>query len=178
MAHGLAVMHSVHRSNLPSSEKSAIQRFYDKLSGRGSALATSIGSKVGMAKHSVTEGMQSLRSGGEAVIVGGALGALDAQLSKSDPSKSGLDYPVSIGSGYNVPLDGGVGVLAFLASMAPQLAKFSGDLQTVGIVGVASWAQRQTKQWVAGASAAPSAPTSAPAGVHGDPILDWAANQS
>jgi hypothetical protein len=171
------VLDSVRRSHAPSSEKSAIQRFYDNLTHRGSGLATSVGQKLGMARHSISAGTQAIRKGGEAVLVGGLLGAVDAQLSKDDPSKSGLDYPVNIGGGYNVPIDGALGGLAMLASLAPQLAKGEEDLQTVGVVGLASWAQRQAKGWVqAKQGAAPSAPA-AGAGVHGDPVLDWAASQ-
>ena len=179
MTHSLAVMDSVRRSNLPNHEKSSIQRFYDNLTKRASGLSTSVGEKLGMARHSISAGSQAVRRGGEALLVGGALGALDAQLGKGDPTKSGLDVNINVGSGYNLPIDAAVGVAGFLASMAPSLAKAEDDLQTVGVIGVASWSQRMTKGWVAARQgAAPAGGGSAPAGVHGDPVLDWAASQT
>lgn len=179
MAHSLAVMDSVRRSNLPDREKSSIQRFYDNLTRRASGISTTVGEKLGMARHSISAGSQAVRRGGEAILVGGGLGALDAQLSKGDPTKSGLDVNVAVGSGYNLPIDAAVGVAGFLASMAPSLAKAEDDLQTVGVIGVASWAQRMTKGWVAGRQAAGGGGSSpAPAGMGADPILDWASQQT
>ncbi len=181
MPHDLA--RSVDHYNLPSHEKSAIQRFYDRISGKASHAYAAVGSKLGMARHSVTEGAQSIRKGGEALVVGGLLGAVDAQLGKSDPTKSGLDLNVPVGAGYNLPIDGAVGVAGFVASMVPAMGKVAEDLQTVGIVGVASWSQRQVKAWVQGKNAAGALPASAAApGAHGefggDPVLEWAARQS
>src|SRR5277367_2983974 len=173
---------SVEHYNLPSHEKSAIQRFYDRISGKASHAYSAVGSKLEMARHSVTEGAQSIRKGGEAFVVGGLLGAVDAQLGKGSAT-SGLDVNVAVGAGYNLPIDGAVGVAGFVASMVPAMGKVAEDLQTVGIVGVASWSQRQVKGWVQQKqTAAPLPAAGAAAGAHGefggDPVLDWAARQS
>jgi len=165
--HSLAVLDSVHRSNLPHSEKSAIRRFYEKLAPRASGAMSSIGHKLGMSRHVVVSGTHVLRAGGEAALVGAALGVLDA--------KVGLDVNVPIGAGYKAPIDGLGGLVAFGASMVPALETVSEDLNRVGVIGVASYAQRQAKQW---ASNAASTPVPGVSGEFGDdPVLAWAAKQ-
>ena len=182
MPHSLAVLDSVRDSGLPHSEKTAIRRFYDRLAPIGhrassmaasvgssaSSMAASVGSKLGLGHHTVVSGTRVLRAGGEALIVGGAIGALDAQL-------GGLDVNVPVGGGFSVPVDGAAGVLAYGASMVQALDGVSEDLERVGTIGVASWAARQAKTWVAAKKSAPASSTNGEFGE--DAVLKWAASQ-
>ena len=182
MPHSLAVLDSVRSSNLPHSEKTAIRRFYEKLAPRahssvGSAMSsvqstvTSLGQKVGLSHHVAVKGTHALRAGGEALILGGALGALDAKL--GTPGKSGLDVNVPVGAGYSVPIDGVLGVVGMVASAVPALDIISDDARTAGIIGIASWSQRQAKEWVNKTPTSPSVQ-----GEYGeDPVLAWASKQ-
>jgi len=178
MPSDLAVIDSVQRSNLPASEKSAIARFYDRLT-RARGASSMARSAFGGLGQTATKGVTALRYGGEGLVVGGLLGALDGTLSK-DPTKSGLDVHVPIGaSGIDVPVDAIVGATALGASMLGAVDSVSGDLHTVGAVAIASWSQRMTRDWVRGRqSTATGAAGSTAAIVSGDPVLDWAARQS
>ena len=166
------VLDSVDHSTLPSSEKSAIRRFYEKIAPRAQAAVYSAGHKVGLSTHTITRGAGVLRSMSETAIVAGGLGVLDA--------KVGLDVNVPIGGGFKVPVDGLASLMAFGASLHPAVASVAEDLDRVGIITGASWAQRTAKEWASGASSAPAATSTAPAASTAsgeDQVLSWARQQ-
>lgn len=93
------VFRSIAQSNIPSSEKSQIRRWYERMTGGGVSL-----SRV---KQHASEGLEAVRQGGESLLTGGALAIAHAEL------KTGLDVR-------GVPIDallGGLG-LAGRAAMA------------------------------------------------------------
>ena len=123
MPTSLALRDAVERSHLPASEKTHIRRYWESIAPRASALAARVQHGLGISSHVVHKGTEVLRAGGEAALLGGALGVLDAKLA------GGLDYPVNVFGGINVPIDLVSGLAGFGASMAPSLAKVSEDLQ-------------------------------------------------
>lgn len=177
----LAVLDHVSSSNLPRHEKTAIRRFYERLAPRAGGLVSSTAAKLGLGPHTVVTAVEVVRATGEALLIGGAFGALDSQLGNA-PGKSGLDVNVPVGTGYNVPIDAAVGIAGMGLSMINGLDKVSEDMNRVGVIGLASWAQRQAKSWMQTRSSASTVPAALPATAvaHGefaeDPILSWAQN--
>ena len=171
MPTSLALRESVNRSHVPLSEKLHIRRYWESIAPRASALAARAQSALGISSHVAHKGTEALRSLGEAAIVGGTLGVIDGKLA------GGLDQQVNLFGGFTVPIDAVAGAAGFIGSMIPSLDKVSGDLCRVGVVGAASYAQRQAKAWVTNAAAAPAA-GGATTGVHGeDAVLSWAQSQ-
>jgi hypothetical protein len=76
-----------------------------------------------------------------AAAFGAALGYADASVTQNPTTGSGLDASVS---SLNIGMDG----LGGLAALAAGHHLRSAGLQTAGIVGLASWAQRRVKGWM------------------------------
>ncbi len=172
MPTSLALRDAVERSHLPASEKTHIRRYWESIAPRASALAARVQHGLGISSHVVHKGTEVLRAGGEAALLGGALGVLDAKLA------GGLDYPVNVFGGINVPIDLVSGLAGFGASMAPSLAKVSEDLSRAGVVGTASYAQRQAKAWASNAASAAGGAAAPASTAHGeDAVLAWAQQQ-
>jgi hypothetical protein len=173
MATSLALRDAVASSRISPSEKTHIRRYWESIAPRASALAARVQRGLGISSHVARTGTQALRAGGEAVLLGGALGVLDGKLA------GGLDQQVNLFGGFTVPIDAAAGVAGFAASMVPSLAPVSEDLCRVGVVGAASYAQRQAKAWAQNAAGAGAGTGAGGAtGVHGeDEVLRWAQSQ-
>ena len=173
MPTSIALRDAVSRSNLPASEKTHIRRYWESIAPRASALAARVQRGLGISGHVARTGTQALRAGGEAVLLGGALGVVDAKLA------GGLDYTATLGSNsVTVPIDLVAGIAGFGASMVPSLAVVSEDLNRLGVVGTASYAQRQAKAWAQGAPGSGSGGAAPASTAHGeDAVLAWAAEQ-
>jgi hypothetical protein len=191
MPHSLAILdsnrHSMHdavdRSSLPHSEKTAIRRFYEKMGGhvsrashqishgasQASSMLNKAGAAIGLGPSTVVKATHVLRAGGEAIVVGAALGAIDQK-------NGGLDVTVPIGSGYKLPVDAVTGGVAFLASMVGALEPVSEDLNRIGVIGTASFAARKTKEWMSGAAAGGGSNVGGEFAGE-DEVLAWAAKQ-
>ena len=171
MPHSLAVLDSVRHSTLPHSEKTAIRRYYVKLSPRISGLAARAESAMGMSRPMISKAGSAVRSLADGAVTGAVLGAVKGQVGS-------LDINVPIGQGYTVPADviaaGGLAAL----SVVGKFDIVSSDLRTGAAVCAASYTARQTEQWVANRKNG-----AADAGVHGEPdvgedaIVEWARQQ-
>lgn len=176
------VLRSVDSSSLPHSEKTAIRRFYEKIAPRAHSMAATVQSKLGISSHTAVKGTEALRSLSEGLAVGAGLGLLDA--------KVGLDVKVPfVGDGsYTLPADAVLSGAAYIASLVGSLSPVADDLQRVGLVGAASWAQRSAKSWAGATATAPAASTTSTTPASGttpaagefgqDDVLAWARQQS
>jgi hypothetical protein len=151
MAHPLAL---VSQSNLPSHEKSAIRRWYERVSGTVRHPGRSF---QGFGKHVNASG-HALRQGGEALLTGAALGALHVEL------PTGLDVR-------KVPVDAVAGALLLVSGGAH--SEVAQDLRNAGGTALGIYAFRKTHDFLeerkrAKGSVSGSAVAKAKAGVHGD----------
>lgn len=103
---------TIESSNMPSRHKSALRKWFDDAKG-GMSL-----SRVG-SRHISAAG-SGIRQGGEAIMVGGALGLAHAQL------PTGLD--VKIGKA-KLPMDGVAGVLGMVAGIGMAHEEYGTDLR-------------------------------------------------
>lgn len=131
MAHGELVFSSIASSNIPHREKSAIRRWYEKVSGGGI---------THRAKGHIMETGHALRQGGESLLVGGILGAAHASM------KNGLDYEVK---GGHVPADAVVGVVGMVGGVVMANDGVGADLRNAGAAGLTVFAFRKTNELVA-----------------------------
>src|SRR3990172_9167545 len=115
-------------SGMPAAQKSAIRRWYESVSGGSSAMAR--------AKLHAAAAGQGIRQGGEALLVGGLLGAAHVEL------KTGLDVR-------KVPVDAVVGVLGLLGGAAMAHEEFGVDLRNAGAAGLAVFSFRKTHDLLA-----------------------------
>lgn len=125
------VLDSIEHSNLGSREKSQIRQWVDRVSG-------GIKRYGGAAKTYAGETGQVLRGGGEAIVVGGMLGGLHAEL------KTGLD----VANG-KVPLDGVVAVVGLGGAIAAAGTEFCTDLRNSGQTAIGILSFRKTHDWIA-----------------------------
>ena len=102
-------------SNMPSRHKSSLMSWYEDLKGAGRGL-------IPGAKH-LTAGASAVRSGGEAVVVGGLLAAAHVKL------KTGLD--VRAGK-VTVPIDGVVAAVGIAGGIAMAHTDQGQDLANAG----------------------------------------------
>jgi hypothetical protein len=114
-------------SNMPSGAKSAIQRWFNSSSGPG---GDGSASKLARAKLHAKAAGESLRSGGESVIVGAGLGALHASL------ETGLDYK-------KVPIDAAAGAVLMVAGVALATEEYGKDLSNAGAAALTVFAFRK-----------------------------------
>jgi hypothetical protein len=159
MASTAMVLDSLEHSNLPAREKSQIRKWVDNVSG-------GIKRYGGKAKTHLQETGQVMRGGGEALLVGGLLGAAHAEL------KTGLD--VKVGKA-RVPVDGVVAVVGLGGAVLSAGNEFATDLRNSGQDALAILSFRKTHDWIAekkiargevpGSAALPKGGTSK---VHGD----------
>ena len=121
MAHEI-VFDSIQSSNIPRREKSMIRKWAEKIGVR----------LPGVSRKNAYDAVEAVRAGGEAVLTGGALGAINAH--------TGLDYKTK--DGHTVPLDAVGGAIALVgsAAMGNDLATDVRNIGTVA-VGVASFRQ-------------------------------------
>lgn len=153
------VLDAVSSSNLPAPEKkTAIRKLYEAMTGQTQIAAVS---------HA-REGFQVVRSAGEAAIIGGLLGYIDAE--------HGLDY-----GNKKIPIDGVISGLGFAASVffANDPSGLSRDMQNIGSDALAILTYRKVKkarELSKGKVAELSSGTKTETKVTGDPILDIAAD--
>jgi hypothetical protein len=113
------------KSTLPSATKSAMRRWWDQNKD----------SKLTQAKLHVAAAGQGVRAGGEALFVGGALGAAHAL------SPTGLDVK-------KVPVDAVAGALAIVASIGMAHTEVGSDLRNAGTTALGVFAFRKTHDMV------------------------------
>lgn len=146
--------HSIAQSNLPGEKKTAIRRFFERVTG--SALTPEVHKAVSVA----AEGGQLIRQDGEALIVGGLLGLADAE------------GKLDVGKDDKIPIDGVVAGLTAGAALltAGHPLGLSTDLRNVSSIALGILTFRKTKKWreeKKGSAGLSSVTPSA----HGDPIL-------
>jgi len=123
MSSDLAVL--AQRSDTGPGAKSMLRKFYEKVT------ATTASAKT----HALATG-HAVRQGGEALVVGGALGALHAELA------TGLDVK-------KVPIDAAVAAGAMVAGIAFANEDVSKDLLNAGSAAAAVYAFRKSHDWMA-----------------------------
>lgn len=109
------VFNHILRSNIPKEEKSTIRRWFDSLTG---GKASEVIERYGLdqpAETKITVG-EVLVAGGEALSVGGALGAAHALL------KDGLDQKIPF-TNTRIAVDGTLGSLGYLGAVFSPVAK-------------------------------------------------------
>ena len=121
----------VETSNLPTSQKSAIRRLYER--ARSGGLASAYG-KVKSVGHAAG---RAARQGGEGAVTGAAIAGLET-LQHKLPAKL-----------QNVPVSAVVGVAGLAGSIVLHSEEYSGDLATMGAVGIGIFAHQQTQQFLA-----------------------------
>ncbi len=110
-------------SGMPTSQQSAIRRWYESAKGGSNAMAR--------AKLHAAAAGHGLRQGGESLVIGGILGAAHTQL------KTGLDVK-------KVPIDAVVGVLGLVGGAALAHEDYGVDLRNAGSAALAVFAFRKT----------------------------------
>jgi putative hemolysin len=119
---------SLAKSNMPAAQKSAIRRWYEN-----NIAADGAQGAIARAKMHASVAVENVRAGGEALIVGGGLGALAAT--------HGLDYKAGTAS---VPIDASLGIAALATSAAMAHTPFAGDARNAGITALGVFAFRKT----------------------------------
>lgn len=126
----MLVFDSVAQSNIPAHEKSAIKRWYERLTGKSVTA-------LGHAKAHVVQSGHVLRQYGESLVVGGLLGALHAEL------PNGLDIEVG---GKKAPIDGMLAAAGAVASIAFPHSPLSCEAANAGASGATIWAFRMINE--------------------------------
>ena len=117
------------RSNVPHAEKSAMMKWYDKVSGNGT---------LTQARDVAKETGAVLRQGTESLVVGGILGALHAE------SKTGLNISIPIGTKtVVVPADLALGLAGIGAAVACAGHEAATDLRNAGSAGLTVYGFRK-----------------------------------
>jgi len=114
--------------SLPPAQKSAIRRWYDSVHSGSNALAR--------AKMHAAAAGKSVRQGGEALLIGGMLGAMSVEL------PSGLDYK-------GMPMDAVLGISALLGGVAFADQEYGSDLTNIGAAAMSVFAFRKTQDLLA-----------------------------
>jgi hypothetical protein len=104
-------------------EKSAITRWVEKVTGKDLAKVAHV------SRQTVEGGVSSIVQGGEALVVGGGLGALHAEL------KTGLDVG-------KVPIDGVVAAVGLLGSVAAANHPLADNARRIGANALAVYSFR------------------------------------
>lgn len=123
---GSLTIHELSESGLPSSQQSAIKRWYESVKGGSNAMAR--------AKMHAAAAGEGLRQGGEGLLVGGLLGAVDTEL------KNGLDIKGK------APIDAIIGVGGLLAGAAMAHTPYGVDMRNAGAAAIAVFGYRKTRQ--------------------------------
>jgi len=116
---------SVLSSNLPTQEKSALRKLFEKATG--SAIVPSFSRA---SKH-VHGGLSAFRQGSEGLLSGAALGFIHAEV------KGGLDAP-------GFPVDGALGALLTIGSAIGAESEVAPDARNVGSTCLGVWSFRAT----------------------------------
>ncbi len=132
---------SLEKSGAPRSEVSALKRWYDRTLANGGNTQES---KIALAKLHVKAAGEGVRAGGEALLVGGTLGAIHQRL------PGGLDLKVGAGANIQqIPLDAVVGVLGLVGGAVGAQMDVGKDLQNVGSTALGIFAFRKTHDLMA-----------------------------
>lgn len=121
----LAMYNAIEGSNMPSRQKSALRKWYE---GRVGGLVSRHGGRV--ARHA-TEGLQAVRQGGESLVAGAILAAVDVEV--------GLDVKKA-----PVDLIAGAGFMALGTAMAGHESGLNCDARNVGASALTVFAYRKT----------------------------------
>ncbi len=133
----LATVQAIESSNLPRSKKNALVSWFEnKRAGIRAA-----GSR---AKPHIEGGAESLRAGGEALVVGGIFGAIHTQFS------GGLDVPLDKAGKWHLPIDAAaaVGGLVLSAYLTGQEEVYATDVRNAGTSAAAIFAFRMTNDYL------------------------------
>jgi hypothetical protein len=153
--------------------KSALRKWYEKIGGHQGAMQR--------AKVHVVSGGNAIRQSGEAIVVGGALGALNSH-------RGSLDFHLRMGGRvHEIPIDAVIGVVGVGAAVVLAHENVSDDLRNSGAAALTVFAYRKAQdymnarnngsmpaQLMAPPTVMPAAPAAAGATVaaHGeDPII-------
>jgi len=126
----------VESSNLPAAQKSSIRRLYERVRHGGMAHA------YGTVKSVAGAGVRAVKVGGEGLVTGGAIAGLEHAQGMSWVPNALKKVPVA-------PVVGAVGLLG---SVVLHAEEFSGDMATVGAVGLGIYARDQVGKFLAGHS--------------------------
>jgi len=110
-----SALRALHSSNMPSRHKSQLMSWYEDLKGKTEGYLPGT-------KH-LRAGAEAVRSGGESLVIGGALAAAHVKL------KTGLD--VKVGKA-NIPLDGVVAAIGIAGGIAMAHEDVGTDLANAG----------------------------------------------
>ncbi len=124
---------SLAKSGLPSPVKSQVRQWYERTLANG---GDSYESKIALAKLHARAAGEGIRAGGEALLVGGVLGAAHAHL------RGGLDVR-------KVPIDAVAGVLGIVAGTFAAQEEVGKDLANAGAAALAVFSFRKTQDLVA-----------------------------
>jgi hypothetical protein len=117
------------KAGLPAQTKTSIRQFYEQHLANGR-------DPIALAKLHANAAGQGLRAGGEAILVGGVLGAAHAHL------RGGLDVK-------KVPIDAVAGVLGIVAGTFAAQEEVGKDLANAGAACLAVFSFRKTQDLVA-----------------------------
>ena len=123
----------VEASNLPAAQKSSIRRLYERVRGGGTRM-------YGQVKSVAGAGVRAVKVGGEGLVTGGAIAGLE-HVQNSSWVPNALK---------NVPVAPVVGAVGLLGSVVLHAEEFSGDMATVGAVGLGIYARDEMGKFLAG----------------------------
>ena len=102
------------------------------------------GNALGSAKKHVESGAQAVRQGGEALLVGALLAAIDVY-----GPKGGLDIPLDKSHKYAMPIDGAIGVAGLIAGVVLAGEEFAPDMRNAGATAMGIFAYRKSQNYLA-----------------------------
>jgi hypothetical protein len=139
----------IESSNLPAAQKSNLRRWVERVQGNGI---------MARAEKHLGAGAHAVRQGGESVIVGAALGAIEGQHGTLDISLSKTKPQMVL------PADAAVGAVGLIAGVLFAHEEYGTDLRNAGAAGAAIFSYRKTREFVAARK------TKTTATAHGDDV--------
>lgn len=112
---------------------SGIRTWWNSVSGSG---------RLERAHKHVQSGGHVLRAGGESLIVGAGLGAIDAKL------KGGLDQPLGKDGKHHVPIDAALGVGAAIVAVAMAHEEVGTEFRNISATALSIFGYRKGKEFV------------------------------
>ena len=129
-ASDLVLYDNVLSSNLPSTAKSEMRRWFERTTGHSLALPA-----MGKLGHHLKRGVSAMRQSGEAGITGGLLGLIHSE------AKTGLDV-------HGVPVDALLWALATVGSVAAADHELGTDAANIGANCLAVFSFRMTTNFI------------------------------
>lgn len=130
---------SMEKAGAPRAEVNRLKAWADRALNRDSGEA----SAIAKAKLHVQAAGEALRGGGEALLVGGTLGAIHAKL------PGGLDMKIGTGANiHQIPIDGAIGAMGLIMGVFGAQMEVGKDLQNAGAAATAIFAFRKTNDLI------------------------------